>query len=112
MKYDSSLPLNLNIVGRWWGTDPKKKTAIEIDLIGEPVKENVSHKEECIAASCKFRNRETSMKDFEDLKEYSEVFSPEAEFYYYMFSISGFKEELKELREQNVKLISIDQLYE
>ena len=112
MKYDSSLPINLNIVGRWWGTDPKRKKAIEIDLIGEPVKANASCKEEYIVASCKFRNRETSLKDLEDLKEYSEVFSSEAEFYYYMFSISGFKEELNDLKETRVKLISVDQLYE
>lgn len=49
-------------------------------------------------------------KDFEDLKHYSGVFSPEAAFYYYMFSISGFTAELKALRDLDVKLISIDQM--
>ena len=111
MKYDTSLPINLNVVGRWWGTDPRNKKAIEIDLIGESVKENALQKKEYIAGSCKFRNRETNMKDYKDLKEYSEVFSSEAEFHYCMFSVSGFTEDLKALKEAHLRLISIDRLY-
>ena len=50
-------------------------------------------------------------KDFEDPKHYSGVFSPEAAFYYYMFSISGFTAELKALRDPHIKLIFIEQMY-
>lgn len=107
--YADDLPINLNKVGRWWGTDPKEKKQIEIDLLGEPVIENYYQAREYIAGSCKFRSLPATMRDFEELRQYSRVFSPDAKFYYYIFSISGFKEDLLEMEKRGyVKLISID----
>lgn len=112
MQYAQDLPIELNNIGRWWGTDPKTKKQIEIDLIGEPVRENRNHAAEYIAASCKFRNRPASLKDMEELKEYSMVYSPDAVFHYYIFSVSGFKEDLiQTAKKENVKLISIEDMY-
>jgi hypothetical protein len=112
MQYSEDLPVNLNKVGRWWGTDAKEKKQIEIDLIGEPVIENSFHAKEYIAGSCKFRSRPATMRDFEELQQYSRVFSPDAKFHYYIFSIAGFKEELLEKEKQgHVKLVSIEDMY-
>ena len=30
-------PIELREIGQWWGTDPKKKKQIQIDLVGTPI---------------------------------------------------------------------------
>lgn len=112
MMYDDSLPINLNRVGRWWGTDPKKRKEIEIDLIGEPVQENNDQKKEYIAASCKFRNGHFTMKDLDELKEYSMVFCRDAEFHYYVFYISDVADDVKDLaKREGIRLVSLEQVF-
>ncbi len=112
MSYENDLPIILNNVGRWWGTDPVKKKEIEIDLIGDSVIDSNSKKKEYIAASCKFRNREMDMKDYQDLKDYSRVFDKNGVFYYYLFSICGFKDDVREqARMDGTRLVSIEEMY-
>ena len=106
------LPIELSTLKRWWGTDPKEHKAIEIDLIGMPVKENRKRSKEYMAASCKYRNRPASIADLKELQEYCEIFDPNATYHYYIFSAFGFKEELASLAEtEGVKLISLDGMY-
>lgn len=111
MQYDKDLPINLNKVGRWWGTDREQKKEIEIDLIGEAAQGYRKDRKQYIAASCKFREREFNRKDLEDLEHYSRVFSPDAEFFYYAFSISGFKDEIKNMAGDHLRLVTIDDMY-
>lgn len=104
MSYENDLPILLNDTGRWWGTDPVKKK--EIDLIGDSVIGTNGKKKEYIAASCKFRNREMDMKD------YSKVFDKNGVFYYYLFSICGFKDDVREqARKDGTRLVSIEEMY-
>ena len=35
--YSDSLPIELSEIGQWWGTDPKKRKQIQIDIVGTPV---------------------------------------------------------------------------
>ena len=35
--YAKDLPIELREIGQWWGTDPKKKKQIQIDLVGTPI---------------------------------------------------------------------------
>lgn len=35
--YSDNLPIELSEIGQWWGTDPKKKKQIQIDIVGTPV---------------------------------------------------------------------------
>ena len=35
--YADDLPIELSEIGQWWGTDPKKKKQIQIDIVGTPV---------------------------------------------------------------------------
>lgn len=37
--YADKLPIELNEIGQWWGTDSKKKKQIQIDIVGTPVEE-------------------------------------------------------------------------
>lgn len=111
MMYDDDLPIDLNDIGRWWGTDPKEKKQVEIDLIGSST--DVGAHKEYIAASCKFRNREFTMKDLQELKEYSRVYAKDAAFHYYIFSIDGFKEDVKETAEkENIRLVTLEDMYQ
>lgn len=34
--YSDNLPIELSEIGQWWGTDPKKKKQIQIDIVGTP----------------------------------------------------------------------------
>ena len=36
--YEKDLPIELNQVGQWWGTDNKNKKQVQIDIVGTPVK--------------------------------------------------------------------------
>jgi hypothetical protein len=49
--YAENLSIDLNKTGQWWGTDPKKKKEIQIDIVGTPVEGK-----EYIIGSCKQRN--------------------------------------------------------
>ncbi|MDO4833713.1 MAG: ATP-binding protein [Bacillota bacterium] len=112
LNYMEELPIELSALKRWWGTDPKEHKAIEIDLIGMPVKENRKRSKEYMAVSCKYRNRPASIADLKELQEYCEVFDSNATYHYYIFSAFGFKEELASLAEtEGVKLVSLDDMY-
>ena len=49
--YEKDLPIELNQVGQWWGTDNKNKKQVQIDIVGTPVEGD-----EYIIGSCKYRN--------------------------------------------------------
>ena len=49
--YEKELPIELNQVGQWWGTDNKNKKQVQIDIVGTPVEGD-----EYIIGSCKYRN--------------------------------------------------------
>lgn len=105
--YDESLPFILSDIGQWWGTDPKGKKEIEIDIVGVPAEEN-----EYLIGSCKYRNEPVGMDELELLKRYSEVFGKGEKYSYCIFSKSGFTEGLKKAeREGKVRLISLSDMY-
>ena len=57
MRYADNLPFDLADVGQWWGTDPREKKQIQIDIVGVPVKESNQKIAEYLMGSCKFKNR-------------------------------------------------------
>ena len=94
------------------GDEGLKRKEIEIYLIGEPVQENNDQKKEYIAASCKFRNGHFTMKDLDELKEYSMVFCRDAEFHYYVFYISDVADDIKDLaKREGIRLVSLEQMF-
>lgn len=113
MNYMDDIPIELDTLKCWWGTDPKQKKAIEIDLIGSPVQENKKQSDEFIAVSCKYRNRQASVSDLKDLKDYCAVFNSHAKYHYYMFSAFGFRDDLKEIAsDEDVRLIKLEEMYQ
>ena len=105
--YADELPFEPVEIGQWWGTDPREKKQIQIDVVATSVTEN-----EFIVGSCKFKNEKIGVDELELLKEYAEVFSRGKKCYYYIFSKSGFTDGLVECAEkESVKLLTLEDIY-
>lgn len=105
--YAEQLPIELNEIGQWWGTDPKKKKQIQIDIVGSPIEGK-----DYIIGSCKYRNEKIGIDELVLLRDYATVFGKGSNYYYYIFSKGGFTEGLLQAQERGeVKLINLEQLY-
>ena len=105
--YEKDLPIELNQVGQWWGTDNKNKKQVQIDIVGTPVEGD-----EYIIGSCKYRNEKIGLDELELIREYAQVFGKGKKYYYYIFSKGGFTEGLIQAQNRGeVKLIGLDDLY-
>lgn len=107
LQYDENLPIMLSEVGQWWGTDPKARKEVQIDIVGTPVEGN-----EYIIGSCKYKNEQIGIDELELLKHYASVFGKGSKYHYYIFSKSGFTKGLEECaKEEGVKLLTLDDIY-
>lgn len=105
--YEKELPIELNQVGQWWGTDNKNKKQVQIDIVGTPVEGD-----EYIIGSCKYRNEKIGLGELELIREYAQVFGKGKKYYYYIFSKGGFTEGLIQAKNRGeVRLIGLDDLY-
>jgi len=105
--YEKDLPIELNQVGQWWGTDNKNKKQVQIDIVGTPVEGD-----EYIIGSCKYQNEKIGLDELELIREYAQVFGKGKKYYYYIFSKGGFTEGLIQAQNRReVKLIGLDDLY-
>lgn len=105
--YEKDLPIELNQVGQWWGTDNKNKKQVQIDIVGTPVKGD-----EYIIGSCKYQNEKIGLDELELIREYAQVFGKGKKYYYYIFSKGGFTEGLIQAQNRReVRLIGLDDLY-
>lgn len=80
-RYAEDLPITLSEVGQWWGTDPKEKKEVQIDIVGTPVEGK-----EYIIGSCKFRNEKIGVDELELLRRYANVFGKGSKYHFYIFS--------------------------
>ncbi len=105
--YADNLPINLQNVGQWWGTDSKKKKQVQIDIVGTSVEND-----EYIIGSCKYRNEKIGIDELELLKEYATVFGAGGKYHYYIFSKGGFTEGLQKAAQNGeVTLVSLEEMY-
>lgn len=105
--YEKDLPIELNQVGQWWGTDNKNKKQVQIDIVGTPVEGD-----EYIIGSCKYQNEKIGLDELELIREYAQVFGKGKKYYYYIFSKGGFTEGLIQAKNrEEVRLIGLDDLY-
>lgn len=106
--YAENLPIELNEIGQWWGTDSKQKKQIQIDIVGTPVEGK-----DYIIGSCKYRNEKIGVDELELIREYASVFGRGLNYHYYIFSKGGFTEGLLKAQERGeVQLITLDDLFE
>lgn len=100
--------LYLTEIGQWWGSDAKTKKQVQIDIVATTLQEGVF-----LIGSCKYKNEEIGVDEFELLKQYAQVFGKGTKYIYYIFSKGGFKENLLELgRQGEVNLVTLQELYE
>ena len=107
LRYAENLPIMLSDVGQWWGSDPKTKKEVQIDIVGTPVEGG-----EYIIGSCKYKNKPIGVDELELLKQYADVFGKGNKYHFYIFSKGGFTKGLEELAlKGEVKLMSLDDIY-
>ena len=107
------LPFRYKRMGRWWGkTTVRRKDSTEIqeteiDLLA--VSQNADN---YIVGECKFKGRPFSYSEYLDTAVKLSQQKKEDEFYYYLFSESGFDDKLTEEAEDNkhIRLISINEV--
>ena len=108
IRYAKNLPILLNSVGQWWGTDSKTRKEVQIDIVGTPVEGN-----EYLIGSCKYRNEKIGMDELELIQKYASVFRKDGTFHYFIFSKGGFTPALLEAGErEDVTLRTLDDLYQ
>ncbi len=107
MRYAEDLPVLLTDVGQWWGTDPKTRREVQIDIVGVPVEGNTY-----LVGSCKYKNEKIGVDELSLLKSYAEVFRKDAKFVYCIFSKGGFTEGLQTLADDGeVVLYTLEDMY-
>lgn len=105
--YLDNLPIELSEIGQWWGTDPRKKKQVQIDIVGTPVRGK-----EYIIGSCKYRNEKIGLDELDLLRDYASVFGKGNRYHYYIFSKGGFTDGLMQAQERGeVRLMSLEDLY-
>lgn len=106
-RYAENLPILLNETGQWWGTDPKERKEVQIDIVGTPVEGD-----EYIIGSCKYKNEKIGADELELLRHYAEVFGKGSRYHYYIFSKGGFTDGLRSLASKGqVTLLSLEDIY-
>lgn len=88
-------------IGRWWGTNPKTRQQVEIDIMG------TADKDTALFGECKWKNEKVDLRILEGLVEKSQLFHYQNK-YYYLFAKNGFTKGCVEKAEAmgNVILVS------
>lgn len=95
------LPFLFTDIGRWWGTNPKTRQQVEIDLIANEGKDY-------LICECKWRNEKTGLDILNELREKADVFnSARTKTWFVLFSKSGFTDSLIAEAEKNPEIILI-----
>jgi hypothetical protein len=112
MYYGENLPFELADVGQWWGNDSSTKKEIQIDIVGVPIQEPNKKITEYLIGSCKFKNEKIGLDELRLLEHYADVFGKGSSYYFVLFSLGGFTQELTEYAKENgVKLITLTDMY-
>ena len=96
------LPFVAEKIGRWWGNNQIKQRQEEIDIVA-------ANEDSAIFCECKYTNDKVGMDVYNLLRERSELLNYKNK-YYYIFSKSGFTDELLELKDERVKMISLEEI--
>ena len=106
--YSDNLPIELNEIGQWWGTDPGGRES-RYRLI---LSERLLRGNEYIIGSCKYRNEKTGVDELERMRHYAVCVWKGDHYHYYIFSKGGFTEGLLQAQERGeVRLIALEDLY-
>ena len=99
------LPFVFRDIGRWWGTCPKTKSQVEIDLVA------YGRDNEVLVGECKWTNDLIDMQSVNNFLEKCNTL-PNSKKHYVMFSKSGYtKAVIEKAQQQDVLLFELDDLF-
>lgn len=87
-------------VGKWWGGNPQTKVEEEIDIV-------CMNDQSAIYGECKYKSEKLNMLVLEDLKRKSLII-PRKEMHYYLFSKSGFTQELIDYANNSINVVLVN----
>lgn len=76
-------PIPFTDIGRWWGTDPKRRTQVEIDIVG------TADASTALFGECKWTNEKIDLGILQTLQQRSTLF-PYKDVHLVLFAKSGF----------------------
>ncbi|UYO99363.1 ATP-binding protein [Oceanotoga sp. DSM 15011] len=102
--YNIKLPFIFEKIGRWWGNNSIKKRQEEIDILA-------FNDKKAIFGECKWQDKKIGIEVYEQLLEKSNLLNF-TEKYFYLFSKTGFTEEIIKVSKNNskIKLITINEI--
>lgn len=114
IQHFDQLPFPVTDIGEWWGTDPRLRKEIQLDIVARGMKTQIQRSgNRYLIGSCKYRNEAIGIEELKLIEQYSSVFTTASDSCcYYIFSKGGFKDSLKDTEQnQEVKLYTLDDLY-
>ncbi len=98
------LPFYFNQIGRWWGNNKELKREEEIDIVAYD-DNNI------LFAECKYSDSKIDLNILNKLINKSTLIITNKKPVYYLFSKVGFTDELINYKNDNVVLITLDDMY-
>lgn len=96
------LPILFTDIGRWWGTDSKTHSQIEIDIIAKDGSDY-------IIGECKWRNERLDLSVLTELKKKADIYNKTRNnTWFALFSKSGFTDAVIDASKKDDKLILVD----
>ena len=96
------LPFLFTSIGRWWGTNPRTRNQVEIDIIANDGKDY-------LIGECKWRNEKLDLAVLQELKENADIFNRNrANTWFVLFSKSGFTGAVMDEASADDKIILVD----
>lgn len=105
--YDTVLPFPIGSIGQWWGGHPQTHKPAQIDVVATSAEDD-----SCIIGSCKFRNTLVDENELLLMQDYAKAMGKFSRHHYYLFSKSGFSESLLKKAMPNLRLLTINTLYQ
>ena len=95
-------------IGKWWGNNPYLRAQDDVDILAINKKGD-----EALFCECKFTNKPMPMEEYDDLIEAAKAFPGITKKHFMFISKNGFSASVSErAKTEDVKLLSIDDLYE
>ena len=109
MQKAGTLPFRYAKIGRWWGkTTVRRKDALEVQKTEIDLLAVSKNADNYLLGECKFKNKPFRYSEFLDTAAKLSQQKDKADFYYFLFSESGFDESILQEAESNDRLCLFD----
>ena len=115
IRYAPDLSLPIQEMSTWWGTDPRDKKPMQIDIVGRgPASQDPFSSRPHVFAACRYTDTPMGAEDLYQLRYHASLFADFSRACcFYLFSKAGFTDELLDLqRLGEVKLVPLEVMYQ